>query len=268
MRRNRRSANGVLLPLLGLLTGCAALGHREDAVTLFSRALAVDTAEASGPDLVRAALDYARAAELGHPGAANNLGLLFHAGRGVAQDHAEARRWFDRAVAAGFAGANVNLGVMAFYGQGGSRDLDRARDLLATAASAGDLRAVTLLGSWDYEGAGGSAIDRAAAARWYTVAAEHGVVVAQHRLGRMLLAGDGVEADPVEGMHWLRAAAEAGDAAAQRELARCLQRGDGGSADPEGARAWLAREASGGDRAAQDLLTGLGAPAATPPSRD
>lgn len=266
MRRNRRTAIGVLLPLLGLLAGCASMGNREDAVTLFSRALAADHAEASEPDLVRSALDYARAAELGHPGAANNLGLLFHAGRGVAQDHAEARRWFERAVAAGFLGANVNLGVMAFYGQGGPRDLDRARNLLTSAASAGDVRAVTLLGSWSYEGAGGTAVDRTEAVLWYTVAAERGVVVAQHRLGRMLLTGDGVEADPVEGVRWLRAAAEAGDVAAQRQLARCLQRGDGGAADPEGARAWLARAASGGDRAAQDVLTGLGA--AMPPPRD
>lgn len=259
---------GVLLPGLVLLAGCSALGNREDAVTLFARALAVDTAQASAPDLVRAALDYARAAELGHPGAANNLGLLFHAGRGVAQDHAEARRWFARAVAAGFGGANVNLGVMAFYGQGGPRDLDEARNLLTTAAGAGDVRAMTLLGSWSYEGAGARRSTGPRPRVGYTVAAERGVVVAQHRLGRMLLTGDGVDADPVEGVRWLRAAAEAGDVAAQRELARCLQRGDGGTADPEGARAWLARAAAGGDRAAQDVLTGLGAAAAAPPARD
>ncbi len=39
-------------------------------------------------------------------------GLMYHNGRGVAQDHAKALYWFRKAAAQGFAKAQFNLGVM------------------------------------------------------------------------------------------------------------------------------------------------------------
>lgn len=52
---------------------------------------------------------YKRAAEQGNPEAQNRLGLLYHNGEGVTQDHAEAERWFRRAAAQGNEEAKLNL---------------------------------------------------------------------------------------------------------------------------------------------------------------
>lgn len=49
------------------------------------------------------------------------LGLMHYQGKGMPQDFAQARHWFEQAAAQGDAGARYNLGVMAL-GQGGPRE--------------------------------------------------------------------------------------------------------------------------------------------------
>lgn len=58
----------------------------------------------------------------GSPEAQFHLGYLYHTGRGVAQDHAEAAKWYRKAADQGLAGAQSNLGVMYGLGQGVPRD--------------------------------------------------------------------------------------------------------------------------------------------------
>ena len=58
------------------------------------------------------------AAEQGHIGAQFNLGVMYDTGEGVAQDAAEAVRWFRRAAEQRHARAQYNLGVMDRTGEG------------------------------------------------------------------------------------------------------------------------------------------------------
>src|SRR5437870_9421723 len=51
-----------------------------------------------------------------------NLGVMYHEGRGVSQDDAEAAKWYRQAAAQGYADAQFNLGVMYDEGQGVAHD--------------------------------------------------------------------------------------------------------------------------------------------------
>lgn len=46
------------------------------------------------------------------------LGMMYANGRGVPQDYATARGWYEKAAAQGYALAQYNLGALYFYGQG------------------------------------------------------------------------------------------------------------------------------------------------------
>ena len=94
-------------------------------------------------------------AEQGHAQAQAGLGFMYHQGKGVAADGAEAARWFRRAAEQGIAQAQYNLEVM--YGLGE-----------------------------------GVAEDAAEAAKWYRRAAEQGFADAQFKLGNMYARGRGV----------------------------------------------------------------------------
>ena len=54
---------------------------------------------------------YHEAAEQGHAGAQNNLGLMYDEGRGVTQDYAEAVHWYCKAAEQGVVLAQFNLGL-------------------------------------------------------------------------------------------------------------------------------------------------------------
>jgi TPR repeat protein len=108
--------------------------RREIATVLISLLPALTHADAF--DDARAAIgaeDYDAAiallvplAEDGHPNAQYQLGALYAAGRGVAQDDAAALRWFRGAAEQGFAPAQFNLAAMYYEGRGVAQDHVRA----------------------------------------------------------------------------------------------------------------------------------------------
>jgi hypothetical protein len=61
---------------------------------------------------------YQRGAEQGHPSAQYNLGNAFYHGKGVAQSHDEAVKWYRLAAAQGQVNALYNLGVCYSNGLG------------------------------------------------------------------------------------------------------------------------------------------------------
>ena len=61
-------------------------------------------------------------ADQGNANAQNALGVMFVNGEGVAQDYAEAHKWYQRAANQGYAKAQGNLGVMYFNGEGVAQD--------------------------------------------------------------------------------------------------------------------------------------------------
>ena len=77
---------------------------------------------------------YRKAADQGNAKAQNNLGERFRNGQGVAQDYAEAMQWYRKAADQGAAVAQFNIGEMYMYGQGVARDYVRAYTLFNLAA--------------------------------------------------------------------------------------------------------------------------------------
>jgi TPR repeat protein len=73
--------------------------------------------------------------------------------------------------------------------------------------------------------------DPAEAAAWIRSAADHGLIAAQLRLGRMLLEGKGVPLDAAAALSWFGRAAARGDAEALNMLGRCLENGWGTTPD-------------------------------------
>ena len=118
------------------------------------------------------------AAEQGNAFAQGMLGYMYADGSGVAQDHAEADKWYRRAVE-------------------GYRPM----------AEAGDADAQASLGEMYYKGRG-VAQDDAEAVKWYRLAAEAGNAFAQNNLGDMYANGVGVEPDYILAYMWKDLAAD------------------------------------------------------------
>ena len=85
-------------------------------------------------------------AEQGDATAQNNLGAMYHQGQGVAQDYAEAVKWFRLAAAQGLAAAQSWLGSMYEQGQGVAQDYAEAVKWFRLAAAQGDAAAQSNLG--------------------------------------------------------------------------------------------------------------------------
>ena len=86
---------------------------------------------------------------------------------------------------------------------------------------------------------------------WVRAAAEHGLVEAQVRLGRMLLSGEGTARNEAAAFGWFARAAETGDADAQNMLGRCYENGWGVAANAAWAVEWFSRAAAQGHAWAQ-----------------
>ncbi|HOW64614.1 MAG TPA: tetratricopeptide repeat-containing serine protease family protein [Candidatus Paceibacterota bacterium] len=83
------------------------------------------------------------------------------------------------------------------------------------------------------------------------IAAEQGEAEAQYDLGRKLLAGDGVAADPAKGADWIQKAAKQGLPKAQITLSGLYLKGEGVEMDEVKAFDWMRRAAAQNDPEAQ-----------------
>jgi TPR repeat protein len=97
--------------------------------------------------------------------------------------------------------------------------------LLVKAAELGSLNAQRELGALYATGDWTGPRDAVRAVEWYRRAAERGHGDAQYNLGFMYLLGEGVPADPVEGLRWLRLAADQGEEPSFRLLADLYRNG-------------------------------------------
>lgn len=135
------------------------------------------------PDTLRAQFLQDQAlAEKGDAQAAYDLGLHYHQGHGVEQDHAEAVKWYRKAAEAGLADAQLELGNA-------------------------------------YDEGRGIAQDHAEAFKWFRKAAGQGHTIAQGNLAASYYAGEGVGQDYLEAyVWWSLAAATDEDAARKRAI--------------------------------------------------
>lgn len=80
--------------------------------------------------------------------------------------------------------------------------------------------------------------DYAEAVKWYRLATEQGITLAQYNLGVMYKSGDGVTQDYVQAIKWYRLAAEQGHAKAQNNLGLMYYKGEGVIQDNVYAHMW------------------------------
>ena len=113
-----------------LFTGCSS-GPKFVTVEVPS---ASDAAYNRG-DYETAHILYKHYAEQGQVEAQYKLGTMYHAGRGVPQDYAEAVKWYRRAAEQGHPAAQYNLGARYYRGQGVQRDYILAHMWFNLAAS-------------------------------------------------------------------------------------------------------------------------------------
>ena len=185
----------------------AALSNDPQALYTLGRAMS-DASEQAGPDPVRAADLYRRAAEKGHVLAGLRYGLALSEGFGVKADPAAAQRWLTQAQERGVPEAALALGDLAARTPA-SRDkaanekvVKAAISWYEIAASGGVPSAQFKLANAYFAGVGVTR-DPAQAQAWYTRAAQQGQPQAQYAVGIMLLGGVAGAKDPVEGYKWL-----------------------------------------------------------------
>jgi TPR repeat protein len=162
--------------------------------------------------------DYAKAREwyekAGDSYAMNSLGVLYENGRGVPQDFGKAREWYEKAVAADNSDAMRNLGLLYKNGWGVPQDYTKARECFEQAAVAGNMDAMNSLGVL-YETV---LKDYTKAREWYEKAAAGGNQTAMNNLGMLYENSRGVPQDYAKAREWYEKAAGDGDETARRRL--------------------------------------------------
>lgn len=159
-----------------------------------------------------------RLAAQGSASAQTKLGQLYESGRrGVPQDYATARRWYEFAAAQGHAWAQSQLGQLYADGRGVPQDFKKAR-------------------------------------QWWEQAATQGVSQSQYNLGQLYANGKGVPQDYKTARSWHEKAAAQGNAWAQAQLGQLFANGWGGPQDYAVAREWYEKAAAQGNAWAQAQL--------------
>ena len=97
-------------------------------------------------------------------------------------------------------------------------------------------------------------LDHAQAAKWFTLAAQQGVPMAQYSLGRLYLKGAGVTKSQKEAVKWFLKAAKQNLASAQLVLGTMYRNGRGVKRDAKQAVKWYVAAATGGNALAQANL--------------
>jgi hypothetical protein len=155
----------------------------------------------------------------GHASAQNQLGQLYDSGRrGVPQDYATARGWYEKAAAQGHGWAQNQLGQLYADGRGVPQEYTKARQWWEQAAAQGVAQAQYNLGQLYANGRGVSQ-DYATARGWHEKAAAQGNAWAQAQLGQLYANGWGVPQDYATARGWYEKAAAQGNAWAQAQLA-------------------------------------------------
>jgi len=155
----------------------------------------------------------------GNASAQNQLGQLYAGGRrGVAQDYATARGWYEKAAAQGHAWAQNQLGQLYADGRGVPQDYKTARQWWEQAALQGIAQAQYNLGQL-YTSGRGVPQDYEMARGWYEKSAAQGHAWAQAQLGQFYANGRGVPQDYKTARGWYEKAAAQGNAWAQAQLA-------------------------------------------------
>lgn len=199
-----------------------------------------------------------RAAATGDADAQVAAGTRLAYGPGPESDKAEALKLFAAAAAVGHPQAMYEVGLSHKLGRGTAKNAKSAIEPLTRAAEAGVAAAQCELGDCHETGAGTGAANAERAAYFYRRAADQNHALAQLRLGRMTLKGQGVAANAREGLQLLLRAAQSGLIEAQWEVSQRLANGgDGLAPDKPKAVIWLGRLSDQKHEPAQQQLAAL-----------
>lgn len=237
-----------------------------------------------GQDRRKAKLLFKAAAEKGHIKALTGLGVCYR----DEKDFDNAKICYQEASAKGdsdaqylLAGLSSKKEALCLYHaaakQGNSRAMRKLGDCWALGRNAWWHEHGVQLIAYSFKGESASAddddqatpvetLDRAEAAEWYRIAAEHNDAEAQRKLGDCYADGWIIPQDYKEGtegyrekraVKWYRKAAEQGDTEAQVSLAYCYEHGIGVAKSEVQAAKWYSRAGSQGDNYAYEALGDL-----------
>ncbi|KAF9090913.1 hypothetical protein BGX29_011225, partial [Mortierella sp. GBA35] len=144
----------------------------------------------------------------------------------LSNDPSKAFEWFLKAAQHGHVGAQENVGIMFYKGQGVSQDYSHAMEWLVKVASQDYARAQHLVGAMYYHGRGVPR-DFSVAFEWLLKAADQGYAAAQSDVAVMYCYGQGVAQDFSVARKWLSKAAIQGRSHAQVELGSLYHYGGG-----------------------------------------
>lgn len=201
-----------------------------------------------------AATAYLRAAEQGHTKAMQQLALCYTFGRGVAQDHCEARYWNERGIKNGDLICHNNFALQLLDDKGGAANPEKALSHLRIAAYRGYPLAQYNLARQYHKGKY-IRQNLARAMRWYHKAAAQNVIPAHYWLGRLYSHRN--YRDPQRAYYHLFAAAKSGHVQAQRYLGEYSYSGELWPRDYQEAAYWLEAAAQQGEARAQYQIARL-----------
>lgn len=206
---------------------------------------------------------YLLAAENGNSEAMLIVGDRFASGTGTDENLRSAFEWFDRAARKGERRALYAVGECYRDGRGVGKDINQAIHYFTQAAAYNDPVAMGELGVLYREGVGLTRPNYREAARLLTAAAEAGNVRAQANLGVMIITGEIIDGNPVDGrpdpasadrrkaFQLFKDGAERGDALSTYFYAMCLEQGAGTAPNASAARENYIAAARLGDPQAQ-----------------
>jgi len=178
------------------------------------------------------------------------VGSCYADGEGVAQDDAEAAKWFLKAAEQGDPDGQYRVGLRYWLGVGVPENMTTAAKWFLRAAENGHVTAQGAIGSMYLTGKG---IEKntEVGAEWIRRSAEQGLARAQLELGRMLYNGSCVPKNIVESVKWFRRAAEQGDSISQFLLGMLYFNGDGITKNETLGYMWLLLAAGQGEEPAK-----------------
>ena len=188
---------------------------------------------------------------------------MYGTGEGVAQDKAQARKWFRKAAEQGLDEAQYHLGIIFFEGDGVPQDIREAVRWLRKAANKGHREAWQLLHHGDEKLRAAYEEDRKA--EWAEQErtrreelirqAQTGDPEKQYDLAQAYALGHyGLPQDMSQIVAWLRKAGEQGHLPAQTKLATIYYDGEKVPQDKAEAAVWLRKAAGQGDVKSQEKL--------------
>lgn|GEM_PF-2744389 len=185
---------------------------------------------------------YKEACEQGHIESMFQIGECYRNGWSVKKDLTQALEWYQKAADAGHAKACFEIGKL----EEEAEHYSEAVKWYMRASEKEYADAKALLGDMYMKGIGGLEQNSETAFRLYMKAAELGSELADWRIAKCYLSGNGVEKDLEKGYEWLKKETKRDNRDAYLLMGYCYAKGWGVTQDKEEANHWYSKAKKGG----------------------